>query len=311
MILAPSWLVSLENGLGHKQKHVLYGAGAAALPPAAFLHFTCVHQSENARTWPMRLFGHWHATPAWPQPPTPRAAAASLSSGAARDLLDKENAALEGSRGDAPRAARLLALEGGTLEAPLPPLPWAQLNALDALLGGTAALAGRTYLPPVLNCTTARHSHPSARIAVAGSHALPGRCFWHVHAPRGGGVGCVYRVGSCPEAALATPAEVSAAARLAEPPRLSFDLRAGGGAALARAAAQLLKVHREAPLVLLSVSLPGGGGGGRDRRLVERTREAASAASAALGAAVHRFDRRCSELTHRTKGGAECTNICS
>ena len=49
----------------------------------------------------------------------------------------------------------------------------------------------------------------------------------------------------------------------------------------------------------------------RDRRLVERTREAASAASAALGAAVHLFDRRCSELTHRTKGGAECTNICS
>ena len=30
-----------------------------------------------------------------------------------------------------------------------------------------------------------------------------------------------------------------------------------------------------------------------------------------VGAAVHRFDRRCSELTHRTKGGAECTNICS
>ena len=90
-------------------------------------------------------------------------------------------------------------------------MPWAQLNALDALLGGAAALAGRTYLPPVLNCTAARHRHPSARIAVAGSHALPGRCFWHVHAPRGGGVGCVYRVGSCPEAVLATPAEVSAA----------------------------------------------------------------------------------------------------
>ena len=63
--------------------------------------------------------------------------------------------------------------------------------------------------------------------------------------------------------------------------------------------------------MLLSVRLPAGGGGGRDRRLVERTREAASAASAALGAAVHLFDRRCSELTHRTKGGAECTNICS
>ena len=78
MVLAPSWLVSLENGLGHKQKHVLYGA---ALPPAAaFLHFTCVHQSENARTWPMRLFGHWHAKPTWPRPPpTPRAAAALLS----------------------------------------------------------------------------------------------------------------------------------------------------------------------------------------------------------------------------------------
>ena len=60
--------------------------------------------------------------------------------------------------------------------------------------------------------------------------------------------------------------------------------------------------------MLLSVRLPAGGGGGRDRRLVERTREAASAE---LGAAVHRFDRRCSELTHRTKGGAECTNICS
>ena len=309
VILAPSWLVSLENGLGHKQKHVLYGAGAAALPAAAFLHFTCVHQSENARTWPMRLFGHWHAKPAWPRPPTPRAAAASLSSGALEGSGGAAGRVAVG--GDAPRAGRLLALEGGTLEAPLPPLPWAQLNALDALLGGAAALAGRTYLPPVLNCTTARHSHPSARIAVAGSTPLPGRCFWHVHAPRGGGVGCVYRVGSCPEAALATPAEVSAAARLAEPPRLTFDLRAGGGAALARAAAQLLEAHREAPLVLLSINLPGGGGGGRDRRLVERTREAASAASPALGAAVHRFDRRCSELTHRTKGGAECTNICS
>jgi len=78
VVLAPSWLVSLENGLGHKQKHVLYGA--ALPPPAAFLHFTCVHQSENARTWPMRLFGHWHAKPTWPRPPpTPRAAAALLS----------------------------------------------------------------------------------------------------------------------------------------------------------------------------------------------------------------------------------------
>ncbi len=39
VILAPAWLVSLENGLGHKQKHIMYGATRP--PPAVFVHFTC------------------------------------------------------------------------------------------------------------------------------------------------------------------------------------------------------------------------------------------------------------------------------
>ncbi len=107
------------------------------------------------------------------------------------------------------------------------------------------------------------------------------------------------------------PPQVSARRAAAPPPRLLFDLRAEGGASLGQAVAALLSTHRAAPLVLLRVRLPGGGGGARDRRLVERAREAAREAHPALGSAVRRFDRRCSELTHRTKGGAECTNICS
>lgn len=167
MVLAPAWLVAMENGIGHKLKHVAYGATPA---PAALLHYTCVQQTESARIWPLRLLGGWRG----------------------------EEAPSRG--GEVVAAPRLLGLVGATLDAPLTPPPWAELNALHLLLGGLAAAAGgRRPVLPALNCSGAAGGplRPSR---------LSNRCFWHV--PTAQGARCVLRIGWCDEAGLATPNEV-------------------------------------------------------------------------------------------------------
>ncbi len=79
----------------------------------------------------MRLFGHWHAAALAKLPP-PRHAPASGGDAAGSDAGDG-GGERGGGGGGGGEAARVLALEGGTLEAPLPPQPWATLNALDAV----------------------------------------------------------------------------------------------------------------------------------------------------------------------------------
>eukprot|EP00966_Prymnesium_polylepis_P225109 5206488-Prymnesium_polylepis.1 len=57
--MAPAWLVAMENGLGLKGKHWLYGATPS---PAVIIHYTCTTQTEAARMWPLRLFGQWYSS---------------------------------------------------------------------------------------------------------------------------------------------------------------------------------------------------------------------------------------------------------
>jgi hypothetical protein len=279
ILLAPSWLVSLENGLGHKLKHVRYGASP---PPAAFVHFTCVHQSENARAWPMRLFGHW------------------------RDQAADDPAG--GVAGAVAARTRLLGLEGGTLAAPMRPRPWPLLNLIDAVLGGAAELTRRRLALPALNCTGV----DDGRLPLGGrSGGLASRCFWHTHSAEHG-TRCVFRVGGCPEADLATPTELEVALRTtAPPPVVSIDLRSGEalGTQLAAAALLLERVAEDASVVLLRLALP------TDAESAPTARQLSAAvgdagAPARFGRALGAFDRRCRELTRR-RPRDPCTNICS
>ena len=57
LLLAPPWLISADNTLGHRYRHILYGARP---PPWVLLHFVCVAAGEHSRILPMRLFGRWH-----------------------------------------------------------------------------------------------------------------------------------------------------------------------------------------------------------------------------------------------------------
>ena len=131
----------MEQGIGHKLKHVAYGVEPS---PAVVIHFTCTTQTEAARVWPLRLYGFWHraavreaevaaqaildrssdptsshelvadapAPVASTQPPRRRRAVATSSAA--------------GADGGNPR---MIALVGGLFGTPLPPMPWASLNA--------------------------------------------------------------------------------------------------------------------------------------------------------------------------------------
>ena len=57
ILLAPPWLISADNALGHRYKHWLYGATP---PPCVLLHFVCVAAGERSRILPMQLFGRWY-----------------------------------------------------------------------------------------------------------------------------------------------------------------------------------------------------------------------------------------------------------
>ena len=211
LLLAPPWLISADNSLGHRYKHWLYGATP---PPCVMLHFVCVATGEASRILPMRLFGRWHEAAVQaeqnvldvlrtsptdlprlrarlrrgaPLPPLEapewsdlrsRLANASSSSGQLA-LSSERKFELRGSAApSAPGRRRLLALEPGTFDEPLRPRPWQELNALHAALGGLALLAGRAAVLPAINCTGVADTFLQPG-------TLPNRCFWHVHrAPR-------------------------------------------------------------------------------------------------------------------------------
>ena len=166
ILLAPPWLISADNALGHRYKHWLYGATP---PPCVMLHFVCVATGEASRILPMRLFGRWHeaavqaeqnvldvlrTSPAdlprlrdtlrrgAPLPPLEAPAWSDLRRRLA-DNASQLGRLARASRGggfelpgsaapSAPGRRRLLALEPGTLEEPLRPRPWPELNALHA-----------------------------------------------------------------------------------------------------------------------------------------------------------------------------------
>ena len=226
VMLAPAWLVAMENGIGHKGKHWLYGATP---PPALLVHYTCTTQTEAARAWPLRLFGHWHEAAV-----SREAGAAVMDAGATGGEGVADDVAARGASTQfggpvaavAPHAMVpppppppprwLLALVDGTLAHPLPPLAWGTLNAIHAVLGALASLSGRTLVAPAINCTGVadrkkieapemrrRPGQPKAR-----GLGLSTRCFWHVHSPHG--VRCVLRIGGCGD--LAAPHEVEEAA---------------------------------------------------------------------------------------------------
>ena len=192
ILLAPPWLISADNALGHRYKHWLYGKVPA---PCVLLHFVCVASGEQSRILPMKLFGRWHreavevevaAAERARNATMAAVAAAGGSSGSRRSLQrdastrrrrsgkqrsgggradgdggggDREAAAAEplaeaASRGGGSRPPRrLLALADSSIEAPMAPRPWPELNALYVLLGGLATLSGRALTLPALNCT--------------------------------------------------------------------------------------------------------------------------------------------------------------
>ena len=292
--LAPAWLVAMENGLGLKGKHWLYGA---LQPPAELVHYTCTTQTEAARIWPLRLFGHWH-----------------------KQAVDAEVQPTA-------TTTKLLAVEGATLGSPLPPTSWARLNMVHAILGALGGLSGRLPVAPSTNCTGAgggpvisprrqkkgRGRRNAAAASVDGQQVsseekpLSSRCFWHVHHKRHG-VRCVLRIGHCDE--LATPtegdeAEVAAAASGTPPPVVTLDLAAGGSSVV-----DALKSHDASKLVLLRIVLPseathpGGPGmavlGGRKAGWLEKVEPR-------LRQAIKAFKRQCHDLV----SGPACNNICS
>lgn len=343
VLLSPPWLISADNSLGHRYKHWMYGARPA---PCLLLHFVCVAAGEQSRILPMKLFGYWYDEAvrrevANLELPGPQLLTLGRRPGAARERASTagaeggaEGVAEGGAAGarrlgaeptaPAARAARgrLLALADGTLGSPLSPRPWAELNALYALLGGLSVLSGRSPVLIALNCTGVQGGFLSPG-------ALPSRCFWHVHTP-GGGVACVFRLGNCGEhVSVASPAELEAAlARGQPPPTVELDL-----AKLARAAPnngteargsgrplrRLLHGARSEEVVLLRLRLPpphaaqAAHGQPLDPSTLRllSARDAAKRAHPRLGAAMRRFENRCPELTDRSKQRRrECTNVC-
>ena len=303
LVLAPPWLISADNSLGHRYKHWLYGSAPA---PCALLHFVCVATPEAARILPMRLFGHWHGA---------QVAAEVSALEAARLRKDPAAKPLWPSGAAAPGRRLLLALEPGSFDAPLRPAPWAELNALHTALGGLALLAGRVAVLPVLNCSGVEDGFLQPG-------ALPSRCFWHVHrspsrATAWGdrAVRCVFRLGACAEDAIAPPSELEEAlAASAEPPSL-LEVPLHSLAALGAAAAVSELVgprYRNARVVRVRLRLPA-----RPEELA--TPSACHSVRSMLEAAGHTqwarstddFCKRCRELTDRSKKRRrECTNQC-
>ena len=330
---APQWFVSMENGLGLRWRHFLYGESP---PPAAFLHFTCVEKTESARAWPLRVFGAWHAQAIDAVQPHILKAAPKAAMTAAMRVQDRfASLPANGSRPSASTA--LLALEG---DASLSIPSLAVTNALHAALGALALRFGRRAVLPAFNCSRgtfdfgAQVNEPDQVNTNDPETAtnVPSRCFWHFrdgHKRRR----CVYRLGWCPDAWLATASELDVAItamRPMVPPLVQLDLRGGvadpyGGGERLEAALREMDAASGAPVVLLRLRLPTPTGvaaaepaycnrvnkpGARHKpkncvadrgphvdAVGERFR---SASDEWLARAWKRFEAKCSDLTSRT-----------
>lgn len=322
--LAPAWMVSMENGLGLKGKAWLYGATP---PPAVLIHYTCTTQTEAARIWPLRLFGHWHDAAVRADAPTTPAAATNAPAAAAA------SAPTQPAAPPPTGAPRIIALLGASLSNPLPPTSWVALNTYHALLGGLADLSGRSLVAPATNCSGAmgrRNISPppprgARRHGSAVAPALSSRCFWHVH--HASGVRCVLRIGHCE--GLATPGEAEEAiaamkaSGAADPPVVTLDLAdalttasAGNGgdgtspgqppAAVDASVVDELMRHTEARVVLVRVRLPPTQAAARPA-VTARARAVGALLEPRLRVAVKAFRSRCADLT----SGPACNNICS
>ena len=304
ILLAPKWLVAMENGIGRAPAwHVWYGAR----PPAAlFIHYTCVAQTESARIWPLRLFNLWNTT-----------LVAAVTSGikAARPCGGRTPRCRQArARTEmlqlsvtATARPRLLALAGATAEDPLPEsVPWRWLSQVHVLLGGAAVLSRRLIVPPVLNCS--RIGAPSF-VRPAG---LPSRCWWAFGAGRE--TRCVYRTGRCPEQFLATPDELaeSVAALRAPPPVVHLDLSAGAQPRERLRAGLARLVQLDQPVVLLRLSslpAPAPAWVNSIRRRSADATDAAGNTTPAFARAMDQFANGCTELTS-TQELRRCTNLC-
>ena len=309
--LAPAWVIALEQGFGLKGKHWLYGATP---PPTAIVHYTCTTQTEDARIWPLRLFGSWHA-----QAVEAELGSTAQASTAASAIAWPGEAARHRAR------PRLIALADATYENPLPARSWARLNLVHGLLGGLASLSGRTLVAPATNCTGARGDRfvsptRGPRSRSKSNPPLSSRCFWHVHSPHG--VRCVLRLGHCTAVAAPGEAEAARSAMAAAgktPAVITLDWRhlssdATGRSTLAAPRTDALDRLTAQPLadeelVLVRLLLSDDDLTAPPGALLERVRKHAhgGAVELRLRTAIKAFARQCPDLV----SGPACNNICS
>ena len=333
----------LEQGIGHKLKHVAYGVEPS---PAVVIHFTCTTQTEAARVWPLRLYGYWHGAavreaevaatravldPSSESPPSGELAAdadaqraSTQSAQLARATSSPASAGAAAGASDGARLGpRMIALVDGLPSTPLPPMPWASLNAMHGVVGALASLSGRALVMPSLNCTGAQVRGQTG--GAIGKERLSGRCFWHLQTAHG--VRCVLRIGFCTEPPLATPDEAERAISRARADgatgRPVYRLDLSQPVASSQVEAILAAAASEERIVLVSLTLPPARKGSLGGRRKPSRRELLSQQvldEVALNADPHAelakhlrsFRRQCSDLTARTKlADKECNNICS
>ena len=323
ILLAPPWLISADNALGHRYKGWMYGARP---PPCVLLHFVCVAAGERSRILPMQLFGRWYQKQV--EAEVRELVAANLTDGTQASSTDDGERGGIGGDGSAivvrPPAEvpgsrrRVLALEGAIIDNAMTPRPWPQLNRLHALLGGLAVLTGRALALPAINCTrTVEVGNPFFQPGT-----LPNRCFWHVH-HGAGGVSCVFRLGACGEAMdIVSPTELQAALNRAKPrsvPTVTIDLFSSTAKTLQAELTQLEHTHAETEVVLVRVTPPATLATPEPPPTSRRRRRVAPSADdlqltsqyPRYARAVDKFVRTCPELVDRSKQHKrECTNVC-
>ena len=304
ILLAPPWLISADNALGHRYKHWMYGYNP---PPCVLLHFVCVAAGERSRILPMQLFGKW------------------FDSAVDAEVRELEAANLTGTSspspppGAPPARQRIIALAGATIDDPLAPRPWPHLNALNALFGGLAVLSGRALVMPAINCTATVGSGE----AFFNPGMLPNRCFWHVHTGSDGQVSCVFRLGGCGENMdIVSPTDLRAALHRLPPsavPTITVDINHPGDTfdardqpKLTRAINRLLRTHAEAEVVLVKLILPATLPSHPGRRVTPRAVDfGLPAVHRRYARAIDQFTGLCPELVDRSKARKrECTNVC-
>ena len=328
---------------------IRYGAHPA---PCVLLHFVCVATGEGSRILPMQLFGRWHheavehalgvdghaapkganglkmtwsatsgkwleTTPAAPDSSDDERSVRRSRSGR-RALLETAESRAAVNTTSAQRGRHpgrpLLALEDATLDSPLAPRPWAELNALQLLLGGLAELSSRSLVLPALDC-----HDPAAEFLEPGT--LPNRCFWHVHASKG--IACVFRVAKCADTLeLVSPTELELEMHRVRretgdgPPVVRLDARASSETVRAAVDKALLGRFASSPIVLVRLTLPSAPAAAATSTdpsvaLNRQVHGVIKERHPELARAMLVFAKKCPELTDRSKKRKrECTNVC-